>query len=86
MTTIVVGGGILGACTLYELSRAVEYASVDEIWEPAILVGGPGGPVADALGPEEIAQGRAIFEEALGRPAGRFRLSGRAAAVRGMRG
>jgi hypothetical protein len=67
------------------LEVAVEYESVDELWEPAIHVGGPGGPVADALGAEELAQGRAIFEEALGRPAGTFRLAGRAAAVRGTR-
>ena len=67
------------------LEVAVEYESVDELWEPAIHVGGPGGPVADALGPEELARGRAIFEEALGHPTGTFRLSGRAAAVRGTR-
>jgi ubiquinone/menaquinone biosynthesis C-methylase UbiE len=65
---------------------AVEYESVDELWEPAIHVGGPGGPVAEALGPEQLARGRAIFEEALGRPTGTFRLSGRAAAVRGAKG
>jgi hypothetical protein len=64
---------------------AVEYASVDELWEPAIHVGGPGGPVADALGPDELAQARAIFEKELGRPMGTFQLSGRAAAVRGTR-
>jgi ubiquinone/menaquinone biosynthesis C-methylase UbiE len=68
------------------LEVAVEYESVDELWEPAIHVGGPGGPVVDALGPEDIARGRAIFEEALGRPAGTFRLSGRSATVRGTRG
>jgi hypothetical protein len=56
---------------------------VDELWEPAIHVGGPGGPVAEALGPDDLARGRAIFEEALGRPAGTFRLSGRSATVRG---
>ena len=67
------------------LEVAVQYESVDELWEPAIHVGGPGGPVADALGPEELARGREIFEAALGRPAGTFRLSGRAAAVRGTR-
>jgi ubiquinone/menaquinone biosynthesis C-methylase UbiE len=68
------------------LEVAVEYESVDELWEPAIHVGGPGGPVADALGPEDLARGRAIFDEALGRPTGTFCLSGRAAAVRGTRG
>jgi hypothetical protein len=36
--------------------------------------------------PEQLAQGRAIFEEALGNPAGRYSLSGRAAAVRGVTG
>ena len=61
------------------LEVAVEYESVDELWEPAIHVGGPGGPVADALGPEELERARAIFEEALGRPNGTFRLSGRSA-------
>jgi SAM-dependent methyltransferase len=65
------------------LEVAVEYESVDELWEPAIHVGGPGGPVAEALGPDDLARGRAIFEEALGRPAGTFRLSGRSATVRG---
>jgi len=68
------------------LEVAVEYESVDELWEPAIHVGGPGGPMADALGPEELARARAIFEEALGRPAGTFRLSGRSATVRGTKG
>jgi len=68
------------------LDVAVEYETVDELWEPAIRVGGPGGPVVDALSPEEIAQGRAIFEEALGRPTGTFTLRGRAAAVRGVSG
>ena len=68
------------------LEVAVEYESVDELWEPAIHVGGPGGPVADALGPKELARGRAIFEESLGRPAGTFRLSGRSATARGTRG
>jgi len=62
---------------------AVEYESVDELWEPAIHVGGPGGPVVEALAPDELARGRAIFEDALGRPAGTFRLSGRSATVRG---
>ena len=68
------------------LEVAVEYESVDELWEPAIHVGGPGGPVANALGPDELARGREIFDEALGRPRGTFRLAGRAAAVRGTKG
>jgi ubiquinone/menaquinone biosynthesis C-methylase UbiE len=68
------------------LEVSVEYESIDELWEPAIHVGGPGGPVADALGPEELARARTIFDEALGRPAGTFRLSGRSATVRGTKG
>ena len=68
------------------LEVAVEYESVDELWEPAIHVGGPGGPMADALGPDELARARTIFDEALGRPAGTFRLSGRSATVRGTKG
>ena len=76
----------LGNVETTTIEVAVEYESVDELWEPAIRVGGPGGPLADAIGPDELARGRAIFEEALGRPAGTFRLSGRAAAVRGTRG
>ena len=68
------------------LEVAVDYESVDELWEPAIHVGGPGGPMAEALGPEELARGREIFEEALGRPTGTFRLAGRSATVRGTRG
>lgn len=75
----------LGSVETTTLEVAVEYESVGELWEPAIRVGGPGGPVADSLGPEELARGRVIFEEALGRPTGTFRLSGRAAAVRGTR-
>ncbi|MDX6480847.1 MAG: hypothetical protein QOG85_1357 [Gaiellaceae bacterium] len=65
------------------LEVSVEYESVDELWEPAIHVGGPGGPVVDALAPDELARGREIFEEALGRPTGTFRLAGRSATVRG---
>jgi SAM-dependent methyltransferase len=68
------------------LEVAVEYESVDELWEPAIHVGGPGGPVAEALGPDELARAREIFDEALGRPTGTFRLSGRSATVRGTKG
>lgn len=65
---------------------AVEYKTVDELWRPAIEVGGPGGPVVDALTPEEIEHGRAIFAEALGSPTGSFTLHGRAAVVRGTSG
>jgi SAM-dependent methyltransferase len=65
---------------------SVSYETVDELWEPAIHVGGPGGPAADAFTPEQLAAGRVTFEEALGNPTGRFELSGRAAAVRGVSG
>jgi SAM-dependent methyltransferase len=65
---------------------SVEYESVEELWEPAIHVGGPGGPAVDAFTPEQLAQGRVIFEEALGNPTGRYSLSGTAAAVRGVSG
>ena len=40
----------------------------------------------DAFSPEQLAAGRAIFEEALGSPTGRYSLKGRAAAVRGVTG
>jgi hypothetical protein len=65
---------------------SVEYETVDELWEPAIHVGGPGGPAVNSFTPEQLAQGRVIFEEALGNPAGRYSLKGRAAAVRGVTG
>jgi len=65
---------------------SVEYETVDELWEPAIRVGGPGGPAVDAYSPEQLAAGRAIFEEALGSPTGRYSLAGRAAVVRGVTG
>jgi len=65
---------------------SVEYETVDELWEPAIHVGGPGGPAVNAFSPEQLAAGRVIFEEALGNPAGRYELKGRAAAVRGING
>jgi hypothetical protein len=65
---------------------SVEYETVDELWEPAIHVGGPGGPAVDSFTPEQLVQGRAIFEEALGSPTGRYSLKGRAAAVRGVTG
>jgi SAM-dependent methyltransferase len=65
---------------------SVEYETVDELWEPAIHVGGPGGPAVDSFSPEQLAAGRAIFEEALGNPSGGYSLAGRAAAVRGITG
>lgn len=65
---------------------SVEYETVDELWEPAIRVGGPGGPAVDSFTPEQLAQGRVIFEEALGNPIGRYSLKGRAVAVRGVTG
>jgi hypothetical protein len=40
----------------------------------------------DSFTPEQLVQGRAIFEEALGSPTGRYSLKGRAAAVRGVTG
>jgi hypothetical protein len=40
----------------------------------------------DTFSPEQLAAGRAIFEEALDSPAGRYSLTGRAAAVRGVTG
>lgn len=65
------------------LEVQVEYHDVDELWEPAIRVGGPGGPMVDSLTPTEIARGREIVDEVLGRPAGSFTLKGLAATVRG---
>ena len=65
---------------------SVEYETVDELWEPAIRVGGPGGPAVDAYTPEQLVAGRAIFEEALGNPVGPYSLTGRAVAVRGLSG
>lgn len=65
---------------------SVEYETVDELWEPAIHVGGPGGPAVNQFTPEQLVQGRAIFEEALGNPTGRYSLTGRAAVVRGISG
>jgi SAM-dependent methyltransferase len=65
---------------------AVEYETVDELWEPAIHVGGPGGPAVDSYTPQQLEEGRVIFEEAIGNPSGRYSLKGRAAAVRGISG
>jgi hypothetical protein len=67
------------------LEVAVEYAAVDEIWDAAIHVGGPGGAIADSQPQEALAQGRIGFGELLGDPSGSFMLRGRAAAVRGAR-
>jgi ubiquinone/menaquinone biosynthesis C-methylase UbiE len=63
----------------------VEYATVDEIWDAAIHVGGAGGAIADSVSPEALAQGRIGFVELLGNPSESFTLRGRAAAVRGVR-
>jgi SAM-dependent methyltransferase len=68
------------------ITVSVSYETLDELWEPAIHVGGPGGPAVEAFTPEQLAEGRVIFEEALGNPTGRFELSGTAAAVRGISG
>jgi SAM-dependent methyltransferase len=67
------------------LDVAVEHETVDEIWDAAIHVGGPGGAMADARSPEQLAEGRIAFGELLGDPSGSFTLRGRAAAVRGAR-
>jgi len=67
------------------LESAVEYSSVDEIWDAAIHVGDPGGPIANAFSPERLAEGRGMLDELLGSPTGSFTLRGRAAAVRGVR-
>lgn len=67
------------------LEVQVEYETVDEIWDAAIHVGGPGGALADARSPEELADGRALFGDLLGNPTRSFTLRGRAAAVRGVR-
>jgi SAM-dependent methyltransferase len=69
-----------------QIEVSVGYDTVDELWEPAIHVGGPGGPAVDSFTPEQLVEGRAIFEEALGNPTGRYVLRGRAAAVRGISG
>jgi hypothetical protein len=76
----------LGDVETTRLEVSVEYETVDELWEPAIHVGGPGGPAANAYSPEQLAAGRVIFEEALGNPTGRYALKGRAAGVRGVTG
>jgi ubiquinone/menaquinone biosynthesis C-methylase UbiE len=68
------------------LEVSVEYETVDELWEPAIHVGGPGGPAVNQFTPEQLVVGRAIFAEALGNPTGRYSRTGTAAAVRGISG
>jgi ubiquinone/menaquinone biosynthesis C-methylase UbiE len=68
------------------LEVSVDYETIDELWEPAIHVGGPGGPAVNSFSPEQLAVGREIFEEALGNPTGPYTLTGRAAAVRGVTG
>jgi ubiquinone/menaquinone biosynthesis C-methylase UbiE len=69
--------------TVIEVS--VTYASVDELWEPAIRVGGPGGQFVNQVSAEQLEHARSLFQAALGSPTKPFRLSGRAAAVRGVR-
>jgi ubiquinone/menaquinone biosynthesis C-methylase UbiE len=68
------------------LEVSVEYETVDELWEPAIHVGGPSGPAVKQFTPEQLVEGRVIFEEALGNPSGGYSLKGTAAAVRGLSG
>jgi ubiquinone/menaquinone biosynthesis C-methylase UbiE len=68
------------------LDVQVTYQTIEELWEPAIHVGGPGGPAVDRFTLEQLDTGRAIFAEALGNPAGAFALHGHAAAVRGVTG
>jgi SAM-dependent methyltransferase len=67
------------------LEVQVEHETVDQIWDAAIHVGGPGGAMADARSPEQLAEGRIVFGELLGNPSGSFTLRGSAAAVRGVR-
>jgi ubiquinone/menaquinone biosynthesis C-methylase UbiE len=67
------------------LEVEVEHASVDELWDSAIHVGGPGGPIVEAVPPAVLARGRTLFGELLGNPAGPFTLRGRAPAVKGSR-
>ena len=78
------GAGLVGVETT-TIEVSVTYSSVDDLWEPATRVGGPGGPVAERFSAEQLEQGRAVFERALGSPTGTFTLGGRAAAARGTR-
>ncbi len=77
------GAGLVGVETT-TIEVSVTYSSVDDLWEPATRVGGPGGPVAERFR-EQLEEGRAVFERALGSPTGTFTLGGRAAAARGTR-
>jgi SAM-dependent methyltransferase len=63
----------------------VTYTTVEELWEPAIRVGGPGGPAVDRFSAEQLERGRSGFRAELGSPSGPFTLGGRAAAVCGRR-
>ena len=85
LRTLFEGAGLRDVETT-RLEVTVEYETVDELWEPAIHVGGPGGPAVNSFSPEQLVAGRAIFEEALGHPTGPYALKGRAAAVRGVTG
>lgn len=76
----------LGDVETATLEAEVAYETVDELFEPAMHVGGPGGPAIDRLTPEQMAEGRTIFAESLGSPQGSFTLHGRAAAVKGVSG
>jgi ubiquinone/menaquinone biosynthesis C-methylase UbiE len=78
------GAGLVNVETT-TLEVSVTYSSVDELWEPSTRVGGPGGPAAERFSAEQLEQGRAVFERALGSPSGAFTLSGRAAAACGSR-
>jgi SAM-dependent methyltransferase len=83
LRTLFEGAGLQDVETT-RIEVSVEYETIDELWEPAIHVGGPGGPAVNAYSPEQLAAGRAIFEDALGNPSGSYELKGRAAAVRGI--
>lgn len=85
LRTLFEGAGLRDVETT-QLEVSVSYETVDELWEPAIHVGGPGGPVVNSFSPEQLAAGREIFEQALGNPTGGYTLKGRAAAVRGISG
>jgi SAM-dependent methyltransferase len=78
------GAGLVDVETTV-IDVSVTYASVDELWEPAIRVGGPGGQVVDQFTAEQLERARTLFQVALGSPTRPFTLGGRAAAVRGVR-
>ena len=84
LRTLLEGAGLSDVETT-TLEVSVTYASVDELWDPATRVGGPGGPIAERFSAEQLEHGRAVFERALGSPSGTFTLGGRAAAARGTR-